>query len=214
MLLPTIKEKILTALQMGSGLTDRELTDLLFAETVGQQKVNQAARSLEQQHTLVRRERADGKIGNFLVEGQPLSDFEGDKKVKQSNKATEKLGMSEDEVKQKLKEWLESDGWEVRVKWGHARGIDIDATRGEERWIIEAKGSGSRTEMRNNYFLGVLGETLQRMNEESASFSVAFPDLQKFRRLWAELPTVVKVKLKMTALFVGVDGIDHVVEDL
>lgn len=213
-MLPTIKEKIVTALQTTSGLTDREITDLLFGEEVGQQTVNQAARSLEKKHLIERRKRVDGKIGNFLVGGQSLSGFVGGEKVKQSNQATEKSGMSEDEVKQKLKEWLESDGWEVKVKWGHARGIDIDAIRGEERWIIEAKGSGSRTEMRNNYFLGVLGETLQRMNDESASFSVAFPDLQKFRRLWAELPAVVKVKLKMTALFVGANGIDHDVEDV
>ena len=212
--MPTIKEKILTALQKNSGLTDREITDLLFGEMVGQQTINQAARSLEQRHILVRRKRADGKIGNFLLEGQSFSGVAGDEKVKQPNQVTEKMGMSEDEVKQKLKEWLESNGWEVKVNWGHARGIDIDATRGEERWIIEAKGSGSRNEMKNNYFLGALGETLQRMNVESAYFSVAFPDLQKFRRLWAELPALVKVKLKMTALFVGVDGIDHDIEGL
>ncbi len=65
-----IKEKILAALQANSGLTDREITDLLLGGAIGPQKVNQAARSLEEKCLIERRKRADGKIGNFIAVGK------------------------------------------------------------------------------------------------------------------------------------------------
>jgi hypothetical protein len=42
--------------------------------------------------------------------------------------------------------------------------------------------------MQNNYFVSVVGELMQRMNDDRAKHSIAFPDLPKFRRLWSELP--------------------------
>jgi hypothetical protein len=104
---------------------------------------------------------------------------------------------------------LESEGWSVQVAWGRSRGIDITATRDQERWVIECKGTGSRHEMQNNYFLGVLGELLQRMHDDHAKHSIAFPDLSKYRRLWSELPLSVKQRLRLTALFVAADGGVH-----
>jgi hypothetical protein len=114
--------------------------------------------------------------------------------------------LSEDQVKSALKAKLETDGWTVEVAWGRERGIDIVALRGPERWVIECKGTGSIPPMQNNYFVGVVGELLQRMSDERAKHSIAFPDVPKFRRLWTELPTMVKERLKLTALFVSDDG--------
>jgi hypothetical protein len=46
----------------------------------------------------------------------------------------------------------------------------LHARRGRERWIIEAKGAGSLDPMRVIYFLDLLGETLQRMDDPNAAY--------------------------------------------
>ena len=114
--------------------------------------------------------------------------------------------MTEDRVKSALVAMLEPSGWSVEVAWGKKRGIDIVALRGEERWVIECKGTGSLAPMQNNYFVGVIGELMQRMSDRRAKHSIAFPNLPKFRRLWSELPAVAKERLQLTALFVSEDG--------
>lgn len=97
-------------------------------------------------------------------------------------------------------------GWTVAVAMGRERGADVIATRGGERWIIECKGSGSLPPMDNNYFIGALGELLQRMTDDAARYSVAFPDQPKFRRLWSELPEHPKRSLGLSCLFVSPTG--------
>jgi Restriction endonuclease len=47
--------------------------------------------------------------------------------------------LSADEVKQAVAEHFQGMGFQVQVARGRVRGTDIVATRGEERWIIEAK---------------------------------------------------------------------------
>jgi hypothetical protein len=118
---------------------------------------------------------------------------------------------SEDWLKTALKNWLETQGWEADVAWGRTRGIDLHARRGTERWIIEAKGRGSLNPMRVNYFLCVMGETLQRMTDSEAAYSIALPDMKQFRNLWARLPPLAKQRTQITALFVSEDGkVTHV----
>jgi hypothetical protein len=78
---------------------------------------------------------------------------------------------SEDQLKTALKGWLEAQEWEVEVAWAKIRGIDIHARWRTERWIIEAKGGGTLDATRVNYFLGVLGETLQRMDDPKAAYA-------------------------------------------
>jgi hypothetical protein len=60
--------------------------------------------------------------------------------------------------------------------------------------------------MRVNYFLGALGELLQRMNDPNAKYSVAFPNLEQFRRLWARLPRLAKERTVISCMFVRADG--------
>lgn len=67
--------------------------------------------------------------------------------------------ISEDEVKQAMKEHVESQGYDVTVMWGRERGIDIDARRGGEHLVIEAKGQVPSQQQQTNYFLGALGGT-------------------------------------------------------
>ena len=60
--------------------------------------------------------------------------------------------------------------------------------------------------MRVNYFLGVLSETLQRMDDPKAAYSIALSDLKQFRNLWTSLPLLAKQRTVITALFVRADG--------
>jgi len=129
-----------------------------------------------------------------------------------SDTLPENEGLHEDPVKDILNLWLQSKGWETDINEGKRRGIDIEARNGSKRWIIEVKGCGSRAPMRNNYFLAVLGEILQRMDDPSARYSIAFPNMDKFRRLWRELPSLAKRRTTIDALFINADG--TVVEEM
>jgi hypothetical protein len=112
----------------------------------------------------------------------------------------------EEEVTQHLERWLAFDGWEVAIAHLSSHGIDIDARRREERWVIEVKGRGSRNGMRHNYFLNVLGQITQRMSDPDAKCSIAVPDLPQFRRLLARYPDIAKQQLGISCLFVGTAG--------
>lgn len=110
--------------------------------------------------------------------------------------------LSEDALKKLLEAWLQSNGWRVAVAWGQTHGVDIQAAKNDEHWVIEVKGQGSRNAMRVNYFLAILGETLQRMTDPAAKYSVALPDIQQFERLWQRLPSLAKARTGITALLV------------
>ena len=60
--------------------------------------------------------------------------------------------------------------------------------------------------MRVNYFLHVLGEAPQRMDDPHAAYSIALPDLKQFRNLWGRLPQLAKQRTGITAIFVNEDG--------
>lgn len=119
--------------------------------------------------------------------------------------------LQEDAMKEILKGWLERGGYEVTTAWGKTTGRDMVATRPCETWIIEVKGCGSLSAMRVNYFVGVLGETLQRMADAQAKYSIALPDMKQFRGLWTRLPAEAKTRTGISCLFVRTDGsVDHV----
>ncbi|MGA2762960.1 MAG: hypothetical protein ABSG17_06315 [Spirochaetia bacterium] len=114
---------------------------------------------------------------------------------------------TEDQVKKLLVRWLTKNGHEAQVAYGNKHGVDIEARKGRGRWLIEAKGIGSRPAMRVNYFLSAIGEILQRMDDREAKYSVAFPDDDQFRGLWERLPALAKERMKLSALFVDSKGI-------
>ncbi|GAB6180347.1 hypothetical protein JCM14036_16660 [Desulfotomaculum defluvii] len=114
--------------------------------------------------------------------------------------------LQEDNIKDILKDHLESKGWKTQLAMGKIHGIDIDAYKDKDRWIIEVKGCGSRDAMRVNYFLAILGEILQRMNDTKAKYSIALPNMKQYRNLWSKLPRLAKEKTGVTALFVNANG--------
>lgn len=204
---PTLKEEIVQLVSKRPGLTDREITVRLRGRHAIQQPVNHTCRQLEAAGVLKRSRRHDGLIGNYPTDREapdrapPPSTS---RKVSHSGTATERL--SEDEVKEILVAWLEKEGWSVKVAWGKARGVDCVAIKDKDRWIIEVKGCGSRQPVRVNYFLAILGETLQRMDDPRAHYSIALPDMAQCRGLWERLPDLAKERTKLTALFVRADG--------
>jgi len=194
--------RLLAEVQKAPGLSDRELTDRLLGKGTHPSRVNQEARLFEGRGQLFRRARMDGRIGNFPTDGECEA-------ISTASRPTIKStpeGLSEDELKDHIAKWLEGRGWNVKVAWGNARGVDIEASRQDSRWIIEVKGLGSRQPMRVNYFIAILGETQQRMNDPNAKYTIAFPDVPQFRNLWARLPELAKRRTTIGALFVSPDG--------
>jgi hypothetical protein len=196
-----MKERIVELLRDSSGLSDREITDTLIKKGATQQPINQICRGLESQGIIIRR-KLDGRIKNFLTNHTSDSIDEAHKK----SGTEDDLSLSEDVLKKHLKNWLIQNGWEVQVAWGHSQGIDICAMKDNKLWVIEVKGEGSRQPMRVNYFLAILGETLQRMNDSESDYSIALPDLQHIRNLWDRLPTLAKQRTGISTLFVDRRG--------
>jgi len=111
-------------------------------------------------------------------------------------------GLSRDDIQKIIRAWLVAQNYYVHII---KRGTDIDiyARRDTAQWIIEAREIGL---LRESHFLLMLGETLQRMMDMQARYSIALPDLPKFRRFWACLPALAKERTGITALFVDSAG--------
>jgi len=60
--------------------------------------------------------------------------------------------------------------------------------------------------MRVNYFLSILGEILQRMDDPEAKYSIALPDIKQFRLLWERFPSLAKKRTGISILFVDSNG--------
>jgi hypothetical protein len=208
-----LTDQIVALAEKHPGMTDREITSHLRGASPQQQPINQTARHLVSQGRLKRERRRDGLIGNYPLsepENPRKSPTPGEPSAAKPPTETEG-GLSEDQCKEALAEWLQRAGWHVEMAMGHERGIDIEAKRhGGQRWIIEVKGPGSRQPMRVNYFLAILGETLQRMDDPAARYSIAFPDRRQYRGLWERLPALAKRRTGITLLLVAEDGsIEH-----
>ncbi len=198
----TLVERIIELLKRRPGLSDRKIADELFGIDKPQQPVNIACRDLEKKGIISRQKTGGNPIGNYLTDQELI--ISSPKPYKSADESDEHF--SEDAIKEALEKWLISQGWKVKIAWGRDHGVDIDATKENQRWFIEVKGQGSRNAMRVNYFLGILGETLQRMEDSNAKYSIALPDMQQFRNLWIRLPLLAKSRTGITAIFVTRNG--------
>ena len=198
----SMKERIIELLRENGSLSDREITNILVGKGAVQQPINQTCRDLESQGIIVR-SKMDGRIKNFLANTrlEPI-----DKPREKMSDIENDPTLSEDILKKHLESWLIQNGWKVQVAWGHSQGIDICAVQDSKRWVIEVKGEGSRQPMRVNYFLAILGEIIQRMNDPESDYSIALPDLTQFRNLWERLPALAKQRTRISILFVDRDG--------
>jgi len=196
----TLKDKIMDLLIDKEGLTDREITNVILGVNEPQQAVNQVCRLLTSKGIIRRIIRRDGLIGNYIIAKETVQKSSPLNQTKQVEIRSSIF--KEDNLKQILKDFLHADGWETQIAWGRTPGIDINANRGTQRWIIEVKGLGSLNPMNVNYFLAVLAETLQRMDDPNAKYSIALPDVKQFRNLWDRLPLLAKQRTGITAIFI------------
>jgi hypothetical protein len=109
--------------------------------------------------------------------------------------------LDEAEVVALLRTWLEKEGWNVARAQTH--GIDVEAKRDSERWLIEAKGwKKGNSPNQQGAFNEALGQCLRRMDRTDAKYSMAFPDIPIYRRLWENLPVLAKQRIGISCLFV------------
>jgi hypothetical protein len=114
--------------------------------------------------------------------------------------------LSEDAVKAAVRDHLAARGLHVEVRWGHDRGTDITASGPNERWVIEAKGEVVSAQQQGNYFLGALGELIQRMDDPHARYALALPDTPRCQGLVRRLPALARERLALSVFFVHRDG--------
>jgi len=111
--------------------------------------------------------------------------------------------LSEDEVKEAVRRWLTGQGFAVEVAIGRERGIDIEARHPDgRRWVIEAKAAVASEQQQGNYFLGALGELLQRMDDPDAIYALALPSNRRYRGVVRRLPRLAKQRLGLVVIWV------------
>lgn len=112
--------------------------------------------------------------------------------------------ITEDEVKEAVRASLAAEGFAVEVAWGRAPGIDIDARHVDgRRYVIEAKAEiGIAGPQQHNYFVGMLGELIQRMDDPDATYAIALPDNRQYRGLVDRLPDLAKSRMSLAVFWV------------
>lgn len=190
-----LRDKVVEFVRAHPSATQKEIAEGIFGLGAPQPRANGLVRALVADGTLIESNSrpktygcADGAPAKEPVEPQP------------------KTLMGEDFVKESVKAWLEAQGFTVRVAYGREHGIDIEAFRDSERWIIEAKGSASRPEMWTNFFHNALGQIAIRMQDPSARYGLAMPDCQQYRRLWKKVPLLARERMRLSGLFVDEAG--------
>jgi hypothetical protein len=211
----TLGDRILEAIRYAP------LDDDVLARRLGvaqRQSVNQAARRLEAQGLLRRIPGPDGKIVNALpaqATHEPTSlarpSSEAASVVRNlSQTSTQSRArfagdrITEDEVKEAVRAYLAADGFAVEVAWGRAPGIDIVAQHADgRRYVIEAKAEvGIAGAQQHNYFVGMLGELIQRMDDPEAIYAIALPDNRQYRGLVNRLPGLAKKRMTLAVFWV------------
>jgi|WetSurMetagenome_2_1015567.scaffolds.fasta_scaffold568382_2 hypothetical protein len=114
--------------------------------------------------------------------------------------------LPEKKIKRILEKYLVSHGWECNGDQVIKRCIDIEASRGTEKWVIEIKSAEALPPDIILTFVSVVGKALQRMDDPNCKYSIALPDIKPFRRLWERFPTLAKERTGITSLFVGPTG--------
>jgi hypothetical protein len=206
----TLAERILEAIRFGP-LNDDVLASRL--EVNHRQAVNQAARGLEAQGRLQRFTGGDGKIVNALRDWTaPAVAAPDASQVIPSDAAAVRI--TEDEVKEAVRAYLSTLGFDDAVAWGRVPGIDIYARHTDgRRYVIEAKAEvGKNGAQKVNYFIGMLGELVQRMDDANASYGIALPDNRQYRGLVERLPGLAKDRLHLSVFWVSRSSTQLVVQ--
>jgi biotin operon repressor len=193
----TLAERIVQ--RLGRTAAPQDDDELAAQFNVARQAVNQACRRLEAQGVLIRQPGPSGKVVNRL---RMTPDISVPTAAAPPPASIPRALLTEDEVKAAVRDHLTAAGYAVTVRWGRERGIDIDARRAGGRWIIEAKGEVALQPQQVNYFLGALGELVQRMDDPKARYALALPENRQYRGLVDRLPRLARQRLPLDVFFV------------
>jgi hypothetical protein len=91
----------------------------------------------------------------------------------------------------------QTENWRLILEAARASGAEV--------MLLEAKGTAVNPPQQVNYFLGALGELLQRMSDASATYGLVLPDSQQYRGLAARLPALAWQRLRLMVLFISKD---------
>ena len=182
----------------------RALDDDELAAYLGviRQAVNQACRRLEREGIVERYVGANNKIVNRLRSSE-AREVVASPRASPLARPDDGTLLSEDEVKEAVKGHLEAQGFEVTVAWARTRGADIVATRPGCRLVLEAKGEVLLQPQQVNYFLGALGELVQRMDDPDSAYGLALPDNRQYRGVVSRLPSFARDRLGLRVFFVS-----------
>jgi hypothetical protein len=197
LVMPTLAERIIgTLAEAGKPMSDSQLAKHL---DVVHQAVNQTCNALAKQGKIKRAKSVGGSIQNILVNPSVAQT----PKAPSTASVTPGKLLAEDEVKKAVQDHLTAHGYQVQVAWGHHPGIDIEAQRPDDRILIEAKGEVESNPQQHNYFVGALGELVQRLADPDARYGLALPDNQQYRNLVKKLPGVARERLHLVVYFVA-----------
>lgn len=191
----TIAERIIAALRQDGPLDDDDLAKRL---DVRRQSINPVANRLAARGDIQRFAGPQGKLLNTIPGGGRVPSVPTAPKTPQHDDL-----LTEDEVKTAVRDHLEDSGYAVTVAWGRTRGIDLDARhQAEPAVIVEAKGEVASDQQQGNYFLGALGELIQRMEDPSAVYALALHDNRRYRGLVSRLPILARQRLGLRVYWV------------
>ncbi len=197
-------ERILRIIATGAHPMDDD--EIAMRMRVVRQAANQVCRKLEAQGLIRRRIGPTGKIVNEIVDAPASTPASVVRPTVRRSTTVAAEPILEDDVKRAVRDFLQARGLHVEVKWGRERGIDIAARGPMERWIVEAKGEVASDQQQGNYFLGAIGELVQRMDDPEARYALALPDNRRYRGLVSRLPRMARQRLALTVLFVDANG--------
>lgn len=90
-----------------------------------------------------------------------------------------------------------------QIAWGGQPGADVLAKHEKlGELVVEAKGEGSRYQMRRNYFSIVMGQLLQRMDDPDKKYGIGLPAFKQFTTLAIKTPEWIKKQLNLNLFFV------------
>lgn len=194
----SIAQRVIAVLASEGSLDDDELAARL---EVRRQSINLVTRRLTAEGRIRRSPGPEGKLVNAVQDG--MQPFQPVSEPSHFTPGDPGAPLSEDDVKGAVGDYLRAQGYSVTVAWGRARGIDIEATHpSENRQVIEAKGAVDSDQQQGNYFLGALGELLQRMSDTEAIYALALPDNRRYRGLVRRLPMLARERLGLRVYWV------------
>jgi hypothetical protein len=218
----TLEGRILDALHRNGPMTDAELVKALHVRYTAE--VNQACHRLQNGGKIRRAKEAGGWIKNILLTPRdPTIELRPPAMVRTSGLLTatsltppsdRESFISEDEIKQAVKDHLEPLGYEVTVAWGYGRGIDIEAIRAWDRILIEAKGDVAGDEQEGDYFVQAIGELVQRLADPEARYGLALPNNRRYQGLVTKLPDLVWDRLRLVVYLVWRTGSGFAVTEI